>query len=38
MKGNEIEEELFFIVRLCGKVKGNKEITLLNNNFTFMLL
>ena len=38
MRGNEIDEELFFLVCLRGKVKGNKKIMIPNNNFTLILL
>ena len=38
MRGKEIEEELFFIVYLCGKMKRKKEIMLPNDNFILMLL
>ena len=38
MKGMEIEKELFSIICLCGKVKGKKEIMLLSDNFTLILL
>ena len=38
MKRKEIEEELFFVVCLCGKVKEKEKKMLLNGNFTLVLL
>ena len=38
MRGKEIEEEVFYLICLCGKVKGKKKIIISNDNFTLMSL
>ena len=37
MRGKKIEEELFSLIYLYGKVKGKKNIRMSNDNFIFIL-